>query len=145
MKHTCTTKNCEDPHCLYRGKPTKAIFKQTQSCVVIDKSPRGQLISLLGAMNCDTAKSWVDDAINEALINQQQTHHQELQKAREEERERILSNILKWSKTATVTETTGREGAKRATTKLRNSLAGCYHFLYQALRINHSELDQNNK
>ena len=71
-------------------------------------------------------------------------HHQ-LQKAREEERDRILSNILKWSKTATVTETTGREGAKRATTKLRNSLAGCYHFLYQALRINHSELDQNNK
>ena len=71
--------------------------------------------------------------------------HQELQKAREEERDRILNNILKWSTTATVTETTGREGAKRATTKLRASLAGCYHFLYQALRINQSELDQPNK
>ena len=54
----------------------------------------------------------------------------------EAERERILSNILKWSKTATVMETTGNEGAKRATKKLRENLYGSYHFLYQALKLN---------
>lgn len=73
------------------------------------------------------------------------TIHQELQKAREEERDKILRNILKWSDTATVMETTGKEGAKRATKKLREHLYGSYHFLYQALRIDQSELDQPNK
>jgi hypothetical protein len=73
------------------------------------------------------------------------TLHQELQKVREEERDKILRNILKWSDTATVMETTGKEGAKRATKKLREHLYGSYHFLYQALRIDQSELDQPNK
>ncbi len=53
----------------------------------------------------------------------------------EKERERILSDILKWSTTVTVTETTGKGGAVKATKKLRENLAGCYHFLYQALRL----------
>ena len=35
--------------------------------VIIDNSPRGQLISLLGAMNLDVAKPWVDQAIEEAV------------------------------------------------------------------------------
>lgn len=79
---------------------------------------------------------------NEQAIILLLSHHQELQKAREEERDKILRNILKWSDTATVMETTGKEGAKRATKKLREHLYGSYHFLYQALRIDQSELDQ---
>lgn len=35
--------------------------------ITLDNSPRGRLISLLGAMNLDAAKPWVDDAIDNAL------------------------------------------------------------------------------
>ena len=55
--------------------------------------------------------------------------------AKREEGERILEDILKWSKTVTVTETTDSEGAKKATRKLRENLAGSYHFLYQAIKL----------
>ena len=38
--------------------------------VEIDNSPRGSLRSLLGAMNLDAAKPWVDEAINEVISSQ---------------------------------------------------------------------------
>jgi len=49
----------------------------TYTKLKIDNSPRGSLISLLGAMNCDTAKPWVDEIIHQA---------------RAEERERVGMN-----------------------------------------------------
>ena len=60
--------------------------------VVIDTSPRGRLTSLLGAMNLDTAKPMVDEAIEEAI----QAERQKREEMVEAERERfgkILSEI----------------------------------------------------
>jgi len=65
-----------------------------------------------------------------------QKHEEEKSAAVIAERDRILANILKWSETATVVETTGRGSAARATKKLREHLYGSYHFLYQAVRHN---------
>ena len=53
--------------------------------VVIDTSPRGRLTSLLGAMNLDTAKPMVDEAIEEAI----QAERKKREEAVDAERERI--------------------------------------------------------
>jgi len=44
----------------------------TYTKLKIDNSPRGSLISLLGAMNCDTAKPWVDEIIHQALAEERE-------------------------------------------------------------------------
>lgn len=85
----------------------------------------GNEIKLYG--NALKAEDWLTQTL--------QAERQRREEMVEAERERILSDILKWSKTATVMETTGNEGAKRATKKLRENLYGCYHFLYQAIKL----------
>lgn len=82
--------------------------------------------------------------VRELLTLQQERHKEEMREVIKAERKNILSNILKWSETVTVTETTGKQGAKQSTKKLRANLAGCYHFLYQAI-LNHPAEDIINK
>ena len=74
--------------------------------------------------------------LEELLVNLTKNHEKEKEAAVIAERDRILANILKWSETATVVETTSKGGAARATKKLREHLYGSYHFLYQAVRHN---------
>lgn len=48
--------------------------------IKIDNSPRGRLISLLGSMNLDLAKHWVDELIEDA---------------RKDERERVIEEAFR--------------------------------------------------
>jgi hypothetical protein len=89
---------------------------------------------------------YLEKDVREAITSLTESHKVEMEKARKNEQERILSNILKWSTTATVVETTGREGASKATKKLREkNLAGSYHVLYQEVKARSLTLRLSNK
>jgi len=63
--------NCDiDTICVKCGVPSQPVETHSDMLVEIDNSPRGSLRSLLGAMNLDAAKPWVDEAINEVISSQ---------------------------------------------------------------------------